>query len=197
MKVSNPAPAVCVYEDFYPDAHRLLEEVKIAAELEYSVCPWTRSMVQIKGQSGTHKVEARLSVESNLERVRLRSDEGYETLRDVLSDFVKNLDTIIHDYRAVYDLKLNSDQGFQVLRYENTAEYMMHCDHDPRNMRVLSMVCFLIDDFEGGNLEFPYHELSVSPKAGKAVVFPSGFSYSHIAHPIESGTKYSIVTWYI
>ena len=197
MKVLNPAPAVCVYEDFYPDAHLLLEEVKIAAEFEYSVCPWIRSRVHIKGQPDTHKVEARLSVESNLERVRRGNDVDYESLRSVVLDFIKNLDMVIHDYRAVYDLQLTQDEGFQVLRYENTAEYMMHHDHNPQNRRVLSMVCFLNDDFEGGNLEFPYHEVNISPKAGMVVVFPSGFAYSHIAHPVESGTKYSMVTWYV
>ena len=150
MKVLNPAPAVCVYEDFYPDAHLLLEEVKIAAEFEYSVCPWIRSRVHIKGQPDTHKVEARLSVESNLERVRRGNDVDYESLRSVVLDFIKNLDMVIHDYRAVYDLQLTQDEGFQVLRYENTAEYMMHHDHNPQNRRVLSMVCFLNDDLKVG-----------------------------------------------
>jgi predicted 2-oxoglutarate/Fe(II)-dependent dioxygenase YbiX len=27
------------------------------------------------------------------------------------------------------------------------------------------------------------------------ILFPSNYAYSHIAHPVTSGTKYAMVTW--
>jgi hypothetical protein len=36
--------------------------------------------------------------------------------------------------------------------------------------------------------------LKIKPKAGDLFIFPSNFMYPHRAMPVESGTKYSIVT---
>jgi len=57
-------------------------------------------------------------------------------------------------------------------------------------------VFFLNGDFTGGELEFPYFDVKITPSAGTLVLFPSNFPYGHIAHPVEDGTKYSLVTWY-
>ena len=60
----------------------------------------------------------------------------------------------------------------------------------------LSLVMFLNDDYEGGELEFPYFDYKIVPQKGKVVLFPSSFAYSHIAHPVEEGTKYTAINWY-
>jgi hypothetical protein len=36
--------------------------------------------------------------------------------------------------------------------------------------------------------------IKIKPKAGDLFVFPSNFMYPHRAMPVNSGTKYSIVT---
>ena len=61
--------------------------------------------------------------------------------------------------------------------------------------RSVSAICYLNDDYEGGELEFVNFKLKIKPQAGMMILFPSNFAYMHIAHPVTSGTKYAMVTW--
>jgi predicted 2-oxoglutarate/Fe(II)-dependent dioxygenase YbiX len=52
------------------------------------------------------------------------------------------------------------------------------------------------EQYEGGDLEFTKLGISVKPKTPSMVFFPSTDEYSHIAHPVVSGIKYSIPIWF-
>jgi predicted 2-oxoglutarate/Fe(II)-dependent dioxygenase YbiX len=56
-------------------------------------------------------------------------------------------------------------------------------------------VAFLEEPEAGGELEFPFFGVTIKPKAGSVVLFPSNFPYVHIANPVTAGTKCSLVTW--
>jgi hypothetical protein len=194
MPVKNPAPGILIHEDWYSDADKLLDETVKAADLEYSVTAWKRS---ITGTPGSHQqTDYRSSVESNISAVWGYNDKDLIPLAEELKKFCKELNEKVNDFRSVYDLHLRKDEGFTVIRYQNKAEYQFHHDHAEQNERALSMVFFLNDNFDGGELEFPYFDTKITPTAGTLVLFPSNFPYSHIAHPVEGGTKYSLVTWY-
>ena len=55
---------------------------------------------------------------------------------------------------------------------------------------------YLNDEYEGGELFFPYFDLKFKPEAGDIVLFPSTFIWAHAALPVESGLKYSAVTMF-
>lgn len=90
-----------------------------------------------------------------------------------------------------------NDSGYQINKYEETQFYDYHIDIT-RNIdvrRVLSMVIYINDDYEGGEIQFPYY--SYKPVRGQAILFPSTWLYPHRSRPVNSGTKYSIVTWFL
>ena len=37
--------------------------------------------------------------------------------------------------------------------------------------------------------------IKIKPSPGMLAIFPANYAYSHIAHPVKTGTKYAIVTW--
>ena len=192
----NPAPGMFVHQGWYEEAPKLLELIKEAAELEFSPTAWTRSRTGI----GDHQTanDHRSSVESELgcfTQVGF-NDPDFDALQRQMEEFQGQLDQLVNSFRRVYDLNLCHDEGFRAIRYQNKAEYRIHHDHHELNARALSMVLFLNDDFEGGHLEFPHHKVTIEPSAGTVALFPSNFPYAHIAHPVEKGTKYSLVTWF-
>lgn len=54
-----------------------------------------------------------------------------------------------------------------------------------------TMVSYLNDDYEGGEIYFPNHNISIKPKAGSVVIFPSRSEFIHQVNTIESGTRYT------
>jgi hypothetical protein len=52
------------------------------------------------------------------------------------------------------------------------------------------------DDFEGGELYYPQHDIVVKPKPGLAVVHPGDIHYLHGVKPIISGERFTTPAFY-
>lgn len=109
---------------------------------------------------------------------------------------------------AFYGVEVRDWEVSQILHYGVGGHYIPHVDAetlltDELNLRVwektldrdLSIVYFLNDDFEGGELKFPDLDLSIKPKAGTLICFPSDHNYVHGVTPVTSGHRYTLVTW--
>jgi hypothetical protein len=59
----------------------------------------------------------------------------------------------------------------------------------------LSILGYLNDDFEGGELYFPELDYGFKPKKGSVVLFPGNLHYVHGVAPITSGVRYTISQW--
>tara|TARA_R100000742_G_C4278828_1_gene102189 strand:+ start:2446 stop:3015 length:570 start_codon:yes stop_codon:yes gene_type:complete len=86
-----------------------------------------------------------------------------------------------------------------VLKYKEGGFYNTHTDHVATHPRNLSVIIFLNDDYEGGEVEIfsPDEENSkiIEPKKGRMIIWPSNFLYPHKAHVVEKGVRYALVSW--
>ena len=84
----------------------------------------------------------------------------------------------------------------QIVRYHVAGRYVEHRDSPDAGAtpRAVSIVCYLNDDFRGGETAFAEPDLALSPLSGVAVVFSPVLL--HQARPVVSGTKYAITAWY-
>jgi hypothetical protein len=57
-----------------------------------------------------------------------------------------------------------------------------------------SMVTYLNDEYEGGEINFPNHNVIIKPKPGSCIIFPSQNPYVHEVKTIHSGTRYMVTT---
>lgn len=85
-------------------------------------------------------------------------------------------------------------EALNFVKYGPNQHFQEHTDHGFSYNCVVSMVGYVNDDYDGGELAFRLQGLEIKPKAGDLFVFPSNFMYPHRAMPVHSGTKYSIVT---
>ena len=60
----------------------------------------------------------------------------------------------------------------------------------------VSTVLYLYNDFLGGNLEFPDHDISIQPNQGSAYMFDGGPENEHQVTEIIDGDRYTIVTFW-
>jgi hypothetical protein len=54
---------------------------------------------------------------------------------------------------------------------------------------------YLNDVEEGGETEFLYQSMRISPKQGTLVLFPAAFTHTHRGNPPLKGDKYFITSW--
>lgn len=107
--------------------------------------------------------------------------------------------------RGAYGQELEWFEWPDVLCYGPGGRYDPHADSenlDPATgewRRVLerdfSLLVYLNDDYVGGDLEFPEIGYRLRPRRGMLVAFPSDHRYLHAALPVESGTRFVIVSW--
>lgn len=93
----------------------------------------------------------------------------------------------------------------EILRYRPGGEYKSHADADNWDPvaqewrrvvdRDLSLLLYLNEGFEGGEIVFPNFGLSLPPKRGLLIIFPSNRLYLHAARPVKSGVRYAVVSW--
>lgn len=119
-----------------------------------------------------------------------------ELIKELDLNIFNKLTKFIGEYSDYFRLGTVDDEGYFLLKYETGTMYNQHYDCGQKQChRVFSIICYLNDDYEGGELEFPHLNVKYKPSAGDVVIFPSNYTFSHIAHPVTSGTKYSLVTW--
>ena len=113
-----------------------------------------------------------------------------------LEDAYNHYSTVLYPY-AGRNIKGDVDQ-ISILKYEKTGYLPEHIDQGISS-RVLSVVAYLNDDYEGGEITFTgigNGGITIKPEAGSAVFFPSNFVGSHTISEVKSGTRYAVPNWY-
>jgi len=92
--------------------------------------------------------------------------------------------------------KYNLDQRMLSIKRWNEGQSMgPHFDgQDGHSDLGFSLVTYLNDDYEGGEIHFKDHNITVKPKAGSLIMFPSQMPFVHEVLPITKGTRYMMPT---
>jgi hypothetical protein len=89
---------------------------------------------------------------------------------------------------AMYNLKINE---IPVRQWVGPG-MGPHCDtYDGDNDLAFSMIAYINEDYEGGEIAFPNHNISLKPAAGSLVIFPSHEPFLHQVKDIVSGERYT------
>lgn len=188
------APCISLYKNVVrpDDASLFLRKLEMAIDdqWEYPDLKWENAAV-----GGGSVTSYRTSV--NCSMITLMKPFP-ETAMSVGLDttITSKLQTVYADYCVNNLIPNGMHEPFQVLKYFPGAEYHAHWDHYKTNSRVFSLVASLKEADDGGELEFPKFNVKIKLEAGSVILFPSNFPYIHIAHPVVSGTKVSMVTWF-
>jgi hypothetical protein len=91
---------------------------------------------------------------------------------------------------------IKSTEGMlSILKYSKMGYLPQHQDQGVSS-RVLSTVGYLNDNYSGGEIYFPYVDVTVKPEAGSVIFFPSNFIYVHEVKPMSNGIRYAVPQWY-
>lgn len=118
----------------------------------------------------------------------------FSVFTSTLKQYVRDLGDL---GKFVSEAGVSEDEGYSFLRYLPGEFYTLHTDNSTRKLpRTLSGIFVLNDNYGGGELCFPVQELTLKPKAGTVILFPSSFTHPHQVKAVMSGVRYSVVTWF-
>ena len=124
-----------------------------------------------------------------------------------LSDLIENHNKIKLLVEEKYKIKAKPSLSSTMLVKWNTGlEQDVHGDKEnadgtPQNNIDLrhydiSTIVYINDDFEGGEIYLPQHDISIKPKKGLLVCFPGDRHYLHGVSKITSGTRFTLPYWW-
>jgi prolyl 4-hydroxylase len=110
----------------------------------------------------------------------------------------------------VTNIPEENSENLQMLRYEVGEYYQTHHDYipyqkeRPSGVRIMTVYMYLNDVEEGGGTSFPRLGITVQPKRGQALLWPSVLDEDpheqdertkHTALPVIKGVKYGANAW--
>ena len=143
------------------------------------------------------------------------TDEGYrEDLKvakniNIIPEVHKKADKLLHERLAEGVLELRKindylpqelfDTGYMFQKYEAGGRYNKHTDNvwDGVNKRELVFMWYLntLEKEQGGETYFNQYDISITPQAGKLVLFPAQWTHVHQANEVKYGEKFIITGW--
>jgi len=118
--------------------------------------------------------------------------------------------SIINKIVDVVGIPYENFESFQILKYSVGQFYRTHHDMAERQTlkvagpRILTFFLYFSDVIEGGETNFPRLGISVKPKLGRAILWPSVMDYNnlkqdprtyHQALPVKEGIKFAANSW--
>jgi Rps23 Pro-64 3,4-dihydroxylase Tpa1-like proline 4-hydroxylase len=174
----SPAPGLHIYSNIWPDSMNFFNKIESDEYWEkdaYKKHKWVREDY-LDSETGKKS------------RTCWISDD---------SEIVDNLEEVIDSYLYHWNLDPKSKEDMRITKFEGPGEFFgSHSDDTFATPRTASMVYYPNDNYDGGELEFIHFGLRIKPKAGQLFMFPSGYSYEHKVHPVNSGTRITMVSFF-
>lgn len=189
-----PAPEVLHDQDFIT-VYRGLDRELCRAITERFDQDAGKRRGKIIGGAGRVDYDAQTKNSWDLE---IRPDGAW---RDLFTRIHPPIQACINHYLARSPVLQSFDlegTGYKIQMYPKGEGYFRwHADSMGRHHgnRVVAMVLYLNDVAKGGETAFFHQDLEVPPRAGRLVLFPTGWNYMHSGQVPESGSKYIIQTF--
>lgn len=129
----------------------------------------------------------------NVSMSSLLNDLNFVNFKKMIDD---ESSKCILDYSKKFGYWDLIEEGWVILKYNEGDFFKLHTDSSRKYMRQVSSVYYLNSDYNGGELYFPFLNITIKPEASELIIFPSTNLFSHEAMPIIDGTKYSMANWY-
>lgn len=137
------------------------------------------------------------------------------SLSDKSLDYAVSIEDVFWDllpsYLEIYPMALPClwwETEGHYIKYAEGAQLGLHADNDinfqfgkePAQQlgahHVLASIAYVGGSWSGGEIEFPYLEIVVSPSPGDILMFPANFVAAHKVNPVSSGQRYVYLSYF-
>lgn len=185
---------IAIYENAWPCPEETIERLEEETKDTDSGISWHRATtISINGGSVVSKYRSNMDMGITY----LANITGNSVAQDIHNQMYILLLSALSSYKRKFGIEEELyHENYNILKYRTGEEYKAHYDGGTYTKRAVSAIVYLNNDYEGGELEFKNFDIKIKPEPGMLIIFPANYAYTHIAHPVISGTKYAIVTWF-
>lgn len=196
MEKQKLAEGILLYKNVITNSKNLVEEIE--NDVALNLTQWTASAVKSSEGTGTNKMVR------DTDAIGIpylgKVDNNYTSIYDsfykkINNYFYEAFSPIEDDYKKEFGISTEWHDSWSILKYGRGQFFTNHIDDDISYPRRISTVYYLNDDYEGGEINFPRHNLIFKPSKNDLIIFPSSFVYNHSVNPVNSGTRYAVVGW--
>lgn len=187
------AGCIAIYENVWPDYEETIKQIEEESKDPALSAGFVRAKTTNQINGRTEKSTARTNSDFSLSSAA-HENEFFRKLNNRFYDLVTSAVSSYQEKMLINE-SLYHVEPYNILKYQTGQEYIAHYDGATGTGRAVSPILYLNNDYTGGELEFVHFGIKIKPAAGSLFVFPSNYPYAHIAHPVQEGTKYAIVTW--
>jgi hypothetical protein len=200
MKVEELALGLVYFEDIIENPKKIIDDIeKLDEELNKPENKWVTTQAKKWGvwTDGDQFFcqQKFLPIPENLNK----NDKFYDDLSSITNRLTKPLEIAMDNYFDMYPIaKLNvkrRENSISLLKYGKNGYLPPHSDQGISS-RVISVLMYLNDDYEGGKINFPNSNISLKPKAGSIIFFPSNYIYVHSIDEVTDGYRYVLPNWF-
>jgi predicted 2-oxoglutarate/Fe(II)-dependent dioxygenase YbiX len=174
-----------------------LEDLKLIQEFCPTINEWNNSAESVYAEDGTCLYNA------DYWNDRQCSSEILEKLNRqvwlIVDKYIDKMQKTIEDF---YKVKV-SKRPPVIMKWRPGIEQKPHADKQLNDGRPhafvdddLNSLLYYNEDFEGGDLFYPQHDITVRPKPGLAVMHPGDVNYLHGVTMITKGFRYTTPSFY-
>lgn len=191
--VEDLGHGIFVYRDVLPESLDIINRLENVLTDKSNPYNWVVAQVGY----GQVMPDYRDCVDFKYKKEDLHDDgsDAYKELAKIWQQCYDRKASAVDHYRSIFNIMdLKYWEAFNFIRYGEGQHFREHHDHGFSYNCTVSVVCYLNDNYEGGELTFRLQNQKIKPKAGDMYVFPSNYMYPHVAEKVTSGIKYSLVT---
>ena len=152
---------------------------------------------QYKGRIG-QTFEEQLSIKKSTDLVV----SGKSHWQDVDNNLFRSLSLALKEFKEKFEYFKGpfKDNGYAIQRTNVGEHYHWHIDggsHDFSQRQLVAL--WYLNDVAGpgGETEFLFQDVKITPQKGKLVLFPPFWTHEHRGVTLQKGVKYIATTWVV
>jgi hypothetical protein len=127
---------------------------------------------------------------------RIFTNEDITKIAGTFRDQIKNFIDAEYGVTVSSSPPAISSKVPTIISWHPGVDMGLHVDDLGVDEYHIASLIYLNDDFEGGEISFPTHGISIKPSKGDLIVFPGNLNYPHKIEPIVSGNRYTVPFWF-
>lgn len=122
-----------------------------------------------------------------------------QSLPSEILEMLNNVFKLVHSkITDVYDVEVNGfyKTALHLVKFFDGFYLQHHVDTLSAEENHIASVYYINDDYTGGEIHFPDHNLKIKPKANSLIIFPGNENYLHEVCQVVGKDRYSSAMWF-